>query len=55
MHLVLNDEEVTILRELLQRAFAELREEAHKTEAADWKRALKRSESVLRTLIEKTR
>ena len=53
MHLELNAAEVDLLRELLDRAHADLREEAYKTEATDWKRAIKAQEQVLRTLMAK--
>jgi hypothetical protein len=53
MHIELTEEELTLLRELIERANADLREEVYKTEAADWKRALKAQERALRGLLEK--
>jgi hypothetical protein len=53
MHIELTEEEVALLRELIERANADLREEVYKTEAADWKRALKAQERALRGLLEK--
>ncbi len=53
MRIELSQEEVDLLRELLARANADLREEVYRTEAAAWKRALKTQERVLQTLIEK--
>ena len=53
MRIEVTPEELNLLREVLDRAQAELREEVHKTEAAEWKRALKAQEQVLRTLIAK--
>ena len=53
MHIELTDEEVDLLRELLERAQADLREEVYKTEATDWKRALKTRKAVLAKLLTK--
>ena len=53
MRIELSQEELDLLRELLARANADLREEVYRTEAAEWKRALKAQERVLQTLIEK--
>jgi hypothetical protein len=55
MRIELTEAEGAVLRELLARAFTELREEVHKTEAADWKRALKAHEQVINGLIAKLR
>ena len=53
MHIELTQEELKLLQELLERANADLREEVYRTEAADWKRALKAQERVLGGLREK--
>ncbi len=53
MHIELSDEELKLLRELLERANADLRDEVHRTEAMDWKRALKVQERVLGGLLAK--
>jgi len=53
MQIEFNAEEMNLLRELLDRAYADLREEGYKTEATDWKRAIKAQEQVLRALIAK--
>jgi hypothetical protein len=53
MHLDLTKEEAALLRELLDRALADLREEVYKTEATAWKRALKDREHVLEDLVAK--
>ncbi len=53
MHIELTEDELTLLRELIERANADLREEVHKTEAAQWKRALKAQERALKALLEK--
>jgi hypothetical protein len=55
MNLQLSNEEAALLRELLEHAFAELREEVYKTEAATWKRALKERENLLEGLIKRFR
>jgi hypothetical protein len=53
MHIELTQEELDLLRELLERASADLREEVYKTEATDWKRALKTQERTLALLLAK--
>ena len=53
MQLELTKEEITLLRELLERAFADLREEVYKTEGVEWKRALKAREHALVGLMAK--
>ena len=53
MQIELTQEELELLRELLDRANRELREEVHKTDATDWKRALKARERVLASLLVK--
>ncbi len=53
MYIELSDEELKLLRELLERANADLRDEVHRTEAMDWKRALKLQERVLGGLLAK--
>jgi len=53
MQLELTKDEITLLRELLERAFADLREEVYKTEGAAWKRALKAREHALEGLLAK--
>jgi hypothetical protein len=53
MHIEFTQDELDLLRELLERANADLREEVHKTEAIEWKRALKARERVLGTLLAK--
>lgn len=55
MQIELTQQELDLLRELLDHARADLREEAHKTEASDWKRALKEREQVLGALLAKVR
>jgi hypothetical protein len=50
MQLQLSPGEIELLQELLERASADVREEAHKTEAADWKRALKARQQALESL-----
>ena len=50
MQLQLSPGEIELLQELLERASAELRDEAHKTEAHDWKRALKDRQQALESL-----
>jgi hypothetical protein len=49
----LTQEELDLLRELLDHANAELREEVYKTEASDWKRALKARKNLLAALVAK--
>lgn len=53
MRIELSQEELDLLRELLARANADLREEVYRTEATEWKRALKSQERVLQALIAK--
>lgn len=53
MQMELTEEEASLLRELLERANADLREEVYKTEATEWKRALKAREAVLARLLAK--
>ncbi len=55
MRVELSDEEATLLRELLEGAFADLRGEVYRTEGAEWKRALKAREHLLDGLIAKLR
>jgi hypothetical protein len=50
MHIELTAEETDLLRDLLERANADLREEVYKTEATEWKRALKSRERALGAL-----
>lgn len=49
----LTTEEAELLRELLERDHANLRGEVYKTEATDWKRALKAREKVIEGLLAK--
>ncbi len=53
MHIEFTQDEAALLRELLERAFTDLRGEVYKTKAADWKRELKAREVVLNGLIGK--
>ncbi len=53
MQVELTGEEATLLREVLEHTFADLREEMHKTEALEWKRALKAREQVLDGVLAK--
>jgi hypothetical protein len=55
MHLELTEAEAAVVRELLQRALTDLREELHKTDTAEWKRALKEQEQAISGLIVKLR
>ncbi len=50
MQLQLSQGEIELLQDLLERASADLREEGHKTEAAEWKRALKDRQQALESL-----
>jgi RimJ/RimL family protein N-acetyltransferase len=50
MRIELTAEDLELLREVVERTAAELREEVYKTEAAEWKRALKAREQVLAAL-----
>ena len=50
MHIELTREELEFLTDLLDHTNADLREEVYKTEATDWKRALKAREQVLLAL-----
>jgi hypothetical protein len=51
MQVELTSEQVDLLKELLERVNADLREEVHKTDATEWKRALKAREQVVATLL----
>lgn len=53
MQIDLTKEELEVLREVLERTAAELRGEVHKTEAADWKTALKAREQLLGAVLAK--
>jgi hypothetical protein len=53
MNVELTTEEIALLRELLNNAHQDLREEVYKTEATDWKRALKERDQVLQGLLTK--
>jgi hypothetical protein len=53
MQIEVTTEELELLREILDRANADLREEVHKTEAREWKRALKAREQVVAALLAK--
>ena len=55
MQVDLSQEEFDFLGELLERESADLREEVYKTEATDWKKALKSSEQLLAGLLAKFR
>jgi len=55
MQVELSSEEYTLLVELLDRDFRDLKEEINKTEAFDYKAALKARERTLVALIEKLR
>ncbi|MBI4516976.1 MAG: hypothetical protein HY699_14300 [Deltaproteobacteria bacterium] len=55
MHIELTEAEAAAVRELLERAFTDLRGEVHKTDATEWKTALKQQEQVLNGLIAKLR
>lgn len=50
MQIELSQEELDLIKELLDRANSELREEVYKTEATEWKQALKARQQVLDTL-----
>ena len=51
MQIDMTAEEIQLLREVLERAHNDLRGEVHKTEAAEWKKALKDRERLLTTLL----
>ncbi len=53
MQIELTQGEASLLKELLEATYADLREEVYKTEGADWKRALKEREQVLGALLAK--
>ena len=53
MHVELSPEEYRLLTELLERDLGDLREEIHRTEAYDYKRALMARKQTLAGLIEK--
>jgi hypothetical protein len=53
MRIELSQEEFDFLGELLERENANLREEVYKTEATDWKEALKGREHLLVGLLTK--
>jgi hypothetical protein len=53
MRIELSQEEFDFLGELLERENANLREEVYKTEATDWKEALKGREHLLVGLLAK--
>jgi hypothetical protein len=51
MKLELSAEERTLLLEILQNDFGQLRSEIYHTEAADWKAGLKEREALLQAII----
>jgi hypothetical protein len=53
MQIELTNEELSLLKELLEGTSADLREEVYKTEGTDWKIALKEREHVLGALLAK--
>jgi len=53
MQIDLSQQEFDFLAELLERENANLREEVYKTEATDWKHALKDREHLLAALLAK--
>jgi len=53
MQIDLSQQEFDFLGELLERENANLREEVYKTEATEWKQALKGSEKLLAGLLAK--
>lgn len=53
MPLLLSQDEYEFLLELLQQTRRDLREELHKTEAHDFRMALKKKESILESLLQK--
>jgi hypothetical protein len=53
MHVELSPEEYRLLTELLERDLRDLKEEIHRTEAYDYKRALLTRRQTLAGLIEK--
>jgi len=53
MQIDLSQQEFDFLGELLERENADLREEVYKTEATDWKTALKGREHLLEGLLAK--
>ena len=53
MQIDLSQQELDFLGELLERESANLREEVYKTDATDWKKALKSSEQLLAGLLAK--
>ncbi len=53
MNVELTTEEIALLRELLSNTHQDLREEVYKTEATDWKRALRDRDQVVQGLLAK--
>ena len=53
MQLLLSRDEYEFLVELLQQTSRDLREEIHKTEAHDFRMALKKKERILESLLQK--
>jgi hypothetical protein len=53
MQLLLSRDEYQVLVELLQQTRSDLREEIHKTEAHDFRMALKNKERILESLLQK--
>jgi len=53
MQLLLSRDEYEFLVELLQQTRRDLREEIHKTEAHDFRMALKKKERILESLLQK--
>jgi hypothetical protein len=53
MQIDLTTEELDLLKEVLERANAELKEEKYKTEATEWKKALKAREQLLAAVMAK--
>ena len=51
MELELSAEERTLLLEILQNDFGQLKSEIYHTEAADWKAGLKEREAMLQAII----
>jgi hypothetical protein len=53
MQLRLNDDEVTVLRQVLEVYLAQLRDEVSNTDSYDLRQALKRNEEVIKGLMRK--
>ena len=53
MELELSPDEVTVLREIMQRQLGDTREEAYKTESYDYKRLVKAREATIAAILQK--